>query len=220
MLLFCLACQDLIRKCLAFEPSQRATFDDILNHRWYNGSDDLEINTDSSSSSNAFDRSKPVVCTSVPKNLGGINPQHLRDALHGAHQSPPVPIGQQQHQPDEMMSDSPSTSSIGSPSSDIVQPMNNNPTSLLTGSLIVPSNHMALQHHAATDNSNHPNCRKPAGNHMPAVIQVHNNNNNLNNNHLLPNPSRVDSGLGSAFSSANSSAASSYKSNSSLCGSL
>lgn len=173
----------------------------------------MEICGDSSS---MFDRSKPV-CMSVPKNLGGINPQHLRDALQGAQQlSPSVPIGNQQSE-ESIVADSPpcASSMVGSPSCEVLSPIMT--TSLVTGSLVVPST-LVVQHHAATDNSNHPNCRKPAGNHhpSPAVIQIH-------NNLLHPassNPARIDSGLGSGFSSVNSSAASSYKSNSSLCGSL
>lgn len=68
----------MIRKCLAFNEADRPTYEQLLAHPWVFG-DSTSPNNDGSGS---FERSKPV-SVSVPKNLvvGGVNPHQLRHAL-------------------------------------------------------------------------------------------------------------------------------------------
>lgn len=199
-------CQDLIRKCLTFDASQRPSLEDIYNHPWMAG-DNLQ--TDSSSLLSSFNCSKPV-SMSVPKNLGAIDAQELYEALNDAvnmESSSNTPSSSSSAD-SSMVNDDDHMDGITMTSS---SSLSDNNSTFIPGSSILTS-HIPPFHATTDNNANLTNVRKVAGlAPQTGVIQLQ---------LVTTSSSRIDDGLGSAFSSANSSAASSYKSNSSLCGSL
>lgn len=193
------ACQDVIRMCLSFSEADRPTYEHLLSHPWMVDSNPAMDEVA------AIGRSKPV-SVSVPKNLamGGVNPHQLRQALlEDSKSSQDEPM----ETDDILLESSPSSSMAQSP--------------ILS---VSPSDRMSTPDNASTvpqvvvgKTSSAAPIRHPMAQFDQRQLSPH--GLLLQHLHHQHSPS-LTTGLGSACSSAYSSACSSYVSDSSLCSSL